>query len=76
MPSVACVLPLHQDLDKQIVNEHHYEAAAFQSLRSRSISPLAQQSEARTSIVEEEEWEIRKSVSKRRAGEGCEYRIR
>ena len=37
-------------------------------LAASSDAALAQQSEARTSILEEEEWEIRKIVGKRRVG--------
>lgn len=63
-PDVA--LPQH--LDGRVVGEDEHGAAAVASPPSARTPLLRQQSEASSSVLEEGEWEIRKIVSKRRAG--------
>ena len=61
-------------LNNLVVDEDEHGAPAVPSPPSAS-TPLSQQSEARTSALEEE-WEIRKIIGKRRVGKGYKYRVR
>ena len=65
-----------QRLDGRVGGEDEHEAPAAASPLTPSISLLPRQSEARSSVFEEEDWEIRKIVGRRRAGKGYEYRVR
>ena len=60
----------------QVVGEDDHEVAAAAQPPSASPPPLSQPSPASTLVPEEEEWEIKKIVGKRRAGKGYEYRVR
>jgi len=62
--------------DGRVGGEDDKGARAIASPPSASTPPLIPQSEAGPLILEEEEWEIRKIVSKRRAGKGYRYRVR
>jgi len=71
-PDVA--LPQH--LDRRVVGEDEHGAKAVASPPSASTPLLRQQSDAGSSVLKEGEWEIRKIISKRRAGKGYRYRVR
>ena len=69
-------VPPPQHPNRRVGGEDEHGAPAAASLPTASISLLPQQSEARSSVLEEEEWEIRKIIGKRRAGKGYEYKVR
>ncbi len=66
-----------QPLSEQVVCDDSHKSAPVASPRSTASSPPPQQSGARVSALEdEEEWEIRRIIGKRRAGKGYEYKVR
>ena len=67
---------LSQHLDGRAIGEDEYGAAVGANPPNASPPSLPCQPEARTSVLEEEEWEVRKIVGKRQAGKGYEYRVR
>jgi len=60
----------------RVVSEDDHRAAAVASPPSAITPPLPRQSEARTPALEQDEWEFRKIVGKRRVGKGYEYKVR
>jgi len=72
--SPSAALPQH--LYGQIVGEDDHRAAVVAIPPSASAPLLSQQSKAGPLVPEEDEWEIRKIVCKRRAGKGYEYKVR
>lgn len=60
----------------RVVGEDDCRGAAAVSPPSIITPPLPQQSEARTSILEQDEWEILRIVGKRRLGKAMKYRVR
>lgn len=72
--SLDVALPQH--LYGRVVGEDEHGTAMVVTSPSASTPPLPQPSEAQTCVLEEEEWEIRKIVGKRRVGKGYEYKVR
>ena len=60
----------------EVVSADDCGAAAVAHTDNVSPSPLSQPSPAPTPALEEEDWEIRKIVGKRRVGKGYEYKVR
>lgn len=71
-PRIA--LPQHPD--RRVVSEDDHRAAAVASPPSDITPLLSRQSEPRIPAFEQDEWEIRKIVGKRRVGKGYEYKVR
>ena len=71
-PSIA----LSQHLHSRVVGEDDDVAAPAVGSPSVNTPLLPQQSEIGPLVFEEEEWEIRKILGKRRAGTGYEYKVR
>jgi len=67
---------LPQHLYRRVVGENDHVAAPVASSPSGNTPLLPQQSEASPLVLEEEEWEIRSILGKRRAGTGYEYKVR
>ena len=61
----------------QVVREDRHGVAPVASLPSAAPPPPPQQSKARTLALEQDEWEVRSIVGKRRVGKkGFEYKVR
>ena len=60
----------------QVVREDDHGVTATASPSTSIPPPPPRQSEARTAALEEDKWEIRKIVCKRRVGKGYEYKVR
>ena len=67
--------PLHQHPCGRFVGEDDSGAGVVASPPSPITPPLSPQSQAQNTALEEQEWEITKIVSKRRAGKGFEYKV-
>ncbi len=72
--SLDVALPQH--LDGRVIVEDEHGTAVVANPLSASTPPLSKPSGAGPLVLEEEEWEIRNIVGKRRAGKGYEYRVR
>lgn len=65
-----------QHANRRVVREDDQGAAPLVVLPSATSPPPPQQPEASTPALENDEWEVRRIVDKRRAGRGCEYKVR
>lgn len=72
--SPAIALPQH--LEGRDVGKDDHGAAAVASPPNAITPPRSLQSPAPSPALEEEQWEIRKIVGKRRVGKGYQYRVR
>ncbi len=72
--SLSAALPQHPR--GRVIGEDDHGVAAVASPPSAITPPLSPQSHAQNAALEEQEWEITKIVGKRRAGKGCEYKVR
>jgi len=60
----------------RVVSEEDHGAAAVAGPPSAITPPLSQQSQAPNASLEEQEWEIKKIIGKRRVEKGYEYMVR
>lgn len=60
----------------EVVREDDHRVTAAASPSASTPPPPPRQSKARTPALEEDEWEIRKIVCKRRVRKGYEYKVR
>ncbi|KAL9124313.1 MAG: hypothetical protein Q9217_006345 [Psora testacea] len=71
---ISCPAPLPHHASRRVVREDDHGPEPVASPPSAVTLPLPQQSEARASLFEEEEWEVRRIVGKRRVGNSLDIR--
>ena len=74
-PSTSSAAP-PQYTTRRVIREDDHGAAPVANHPSAITPPSPQQSEARASALEQNEWEVRRIIGKRRAGKVAEYRVR
>ncbi len=67
---------LPQNLYRRVVGEVDHGAETVASPPSANAPWLHQQSESGASPIEQEEWEVKRIVDRRRMGKGFQYRVR